>query len=111
MKTKKKKEEEEKKKRKEKEKMKTKKKMKKKKKRKKRNDADKNNNKNNNNTALYWLLTVPATCLQISRTDLLRPLQVLPHRNTNCRSSLLPHTATVYSQPSVLALSILGRAL
>ena len=43
-----------------------------------------------------WLLNVPATCLCISGTDLLRQLYVLPHWDKSCRSNFLPHPVTVY---------------
>ena len=43
-----------------------------------------------------WLLNVPAVCLCISGTDLLRQLHKLPHRDRSCRLNFLPHPVTVY---------------
>ena len=42
------------------------------------------------------MLNVPATCLCISGTDLLRQFYVLPHWDRSCRSNFLPHPVTVY---------------
>ena len=43
-----------------------------------------------------WLLNIPATCVCISGTDLLRQFYVLPHWDRSCRSNCPSHPVTVY---------------
>ena len=42
------------------------------------------------------LFSVPATCMCISGTDLLRQLYMLSHQDRSCRSKLLSHPIRVY---------------
>ena len=45
---------------------------------------------------VFWLLSIPATCLCISGTGLLRQLYELLHWDRSCRSNCVPHPVTVY---------------
>ena len=65
-----------------------------------------------------WLLSIPATCLCISGTDLLRQFYVLLHWDRSWRSNFLPHPVSVLTpgrpgemgsdpQPSALQADIL----
>ena len=47
-----------------------------------------------------WLLSVPTTCLYISRTDLPRQLYVLPHWDKSCRSNCLTQSQYTDFRPA-----------
>ena len=45
---------------------------------------------------ICWMLYVPATCLCISGTDLLRQAYALPHWDRSCRPNFPSHPVTIY---------------
>ena len=49
-------------------------------------------------TVVCWLLSIAATCSNISGTDLHKQVHVLPQWDRSCRSTVLPHPVTVYWQ-------------